>query len=140
MSFRQKGDPIKTLQYDQLVSILKLATMWEMADIRQRVISRLIDLSARDPIAQIRLGYTYNAEALVTEGLVSLIVRDIPLSDEEGTSFNLLAALRIFRLRELYLKRRIRGYCDLRSERAVVQLQIQTTFGETLSEHGLLAN
>ncbi|KAF8583081.1 hypothetical protein K439DRAFT_1634745 [Ramaria rubella] len=66
----------------QWTSILRLATMWEMAEIRA-VAMRLLG-QIHDPFMKVTLGRQYGHQPWIKEGFMMLCLRPEPLTVEEG--------------------------------------------------------
>ena len=87
--------------YEQWMSILKLASLWDMKEIRNRAIKRLSATIFPSPIAQIQAGRNYSYPPWVRVGFLTLVTRDAsPLSESEGTELGMRDALRCAATRE----------------------------------------
>ncbi|KAF8583085.1 hypothetical protein K439DRAFT_107581 [Ramaria rubella] len=65
------------------ISILRIATMWGMAEVRGRAIESLSKMSIRSPFTKITLGREYGHPKWVEEGFKMLSLRPEPLTPEE---------------------------------------------------------
>ncbi|RXW21149.1 hypothetical protein EST38_g4696 [Candolleomyces aberdarensis] len=84
-----------TLSKDQWISVLKLATMWDMAQFRELAIGKLSSLNLT-PIQNLQLGKTYKVASWIVEGYTALLQDTQTISlDDLGASLGWETAARI---------------------------------------------
>ncbi|KAK2463054.1 hypothetical protein APHAL10511_004709 [Amanita phalloides] len=83
---------------EEWTSILKLATKWEFASLRQRAINELDGLAS--PIDKVLLGQDYDIPELRLPGYVDLCRSNVPLSEEDGERLGLKDVIKIYRVRQ----------------------------------------
>ncbi|KAF8583063.1 hypothetical protein K439DRAFT_105623 [Ramaria rubella] len=66
-------------------SILHIATMWNMSNIRALAIDRLSSIAS--PLTKTTLGRRYEHAQWIRDGFLELCLRDEPLTEEEGAHF-----------------------------------------------------
>jgi hypothetical protein len=94
---------MRKMAKDELISVLKLSTMWKLTVLRHFAINQLtsIEMTAIDKIV---LAKTYNVADWLRCGCIELVTRQAKLSLEEAEVIGYLSALRIFQVREDSLK------------------------------------
>ncbi|KAF4620942.1 hypothetical protein D9613_001099 [Agrocybe pediades] len=70
------------IQMNQWESILKLSTLWRFLSLRKVAVDYLGRKA--DPFVKIHLGRKHNVKTLVEQGLLALVSRVDPISDEEA--------------------------------------------------------
>ena len=91
--------------YNEWISILKLAAMWEMTEIRMMAIQRLNTINRfPSPVAQIEYGRKYGYAPWIREGISALVTRELPLSESDGMELGIRDALRCAAAREKLLR------------------------------------
>ena len=107
--------------------MLKLASLYEMAEVKTFVIEKMTPLLTKFPSLQIDLAKTYNIRTWLAPGFSRLACRDEPLSEDDVKLVGLTDSLKICALRER--KRRCEKCAGTCGER-------MHTGGFTLEEFG----
>jgi len=89
-----------SLTKDELVSALKLATMWYFLEIRDFAITKLTSTVTMDDIEKIVLGKKYSVTVWLRSGITALARRRKHLTLEEAGKIGLEPTVKIFQLRE----------------------------------------
>jgi hypothetical protein len=90
------------LNQQEWMSVLKLCTLWEFADVRGRAIQELTKESIGS-IEKIECGKSYDVKEMLLEGYIELLKRDETISDEEGERLGWKTASKLHFLREQYI-------------------------------------
>lgn len=91
-------------------SILHLASLWEMRDIRSHAIAHLS--SCASPTAKVILGRAYDHPPWVRDGYLRLCLRNEPLSMNEAKELSLQEILGVAEAREKVRSDVISSSCD----------------------------
>jgi hypothetical protein len=78
------------LTQDEWVSVLKLATMWELADIRARAITKLAQRGRHDPIFWVALAYQFDVKEWLVPAVNALARRDVPFEETDFARLRVL--------------------------------------------------
>ncbi|KAJ7189550.1 hypothetical protein GGX14DRAFT_59485, partial [Mycena pura] len=90
-----------TLDADEWMSVLKLATKWHFLQVRDLAIRQLGEHAlSLSPVSRIVLGRQYDVSTWLRSGYIELARRKASITTEEATKIGLEVALEIFRLRE----------------------------------------
>jgi hypothetical protein len=99
------------LTQQEWISVLKLCTMWEFTDIRERAIQELskkeVDMGT---VEKIECGKNYEVKEWVLDGYVELLRRDETLTDQEAERLGWKTAAKLLLLREQYLSSTISSH------------------------------
>ncbi|KAF9478139.1 hypothetical protein BDN70DRAFT_860714 [Pholiota conissans] len=91
----------------ELLSILKLSTMWEFLDYRAEAIKQLRTMQHLfTPIEKIDIGRTYKISAFLKEGYSTIVTRQEQINDGEAICIGIFEALALFRIRETFRSQR----------------------------------
>ncbi|KAK0212349.1 hypothetical protein DFS33DRAFT_19484 [Desarmillaria ectypa] len=92
------------LSTDGWLSVVKLSSLWRLADTRNIAISRLTTLLWKiDPVDRVVLGRKYSVAQWLSSGFVDLVHRVELISQEEAEKIGLDTAHQIQRVREIFL-------------------------------------
>ncbi|KAI6040610.1 hypothetical protein EDC04DRAFT_2602387 [Pisolithus marmoratus] len=98
---QNKGQDLLTNQW---VSVLKLSTMWEFANLRAAAISWLdtsdASLCRPDPVERVALATQYDIKEWLLPSLLALARRPDPIGVEEGRRLGIETALKLASVRE----------------------------------------
>ncbi|KAF9478136.1 hypothetical protein BDN70DRAFT_933673 [Pholiota conissans] len=98
---------ISGLNKDELLSTLKLSTMWEFLDYRTEAIKQLRTMQHMlTPTEKIDIGRTYKISAFLKEGYSSIVTQQEQINDEEAISIGPLTAVALLRIRETFMRQR----------------------------------
>ena len=81
-------------------SVLKLASLYEMAEVKAFIIKKMTPLLTEFPSLQINLAKIYNIQTWLAPGLSRLACRAEPLSEDDVKLVGLTDSLKICALRE----------------------------------------
>ncbi|TFK26261.1 hypothetical protein FA15DRAFT_588668 [Coprinopsis marcescibilis] len=87
----------------QWLDVLKLTTRWHLNEIRKLAIHSLKELIT-DPFERIQLARIYHISAWLLAGFHSLITASEHISEKEADSIQLKTAIRLYIIRDKYLK------------------------------------
>ena len=88
--------------HQEWLSILRLASLWEMTEVRTQAIRRLDKLdSFPSPIAKLFCGKEFKYDPWVRAGIQTLVSRTEPLSEEEGNELGMKDTIRCAAAREM---------------------------------------
>ncbi|KAF8583062.1 hypothetical protein K439DRAFT_1617767 [Ramaria rubella] len=88
-----------TWKEEEWLSILQLATIWQMPNLRQLAIEQLSS-QIISPITKISLGREYKHSLWIRDGLLELCLRDDSLTEEEGSRLEWKEIIKIAMARE----------------------------------------
>ncbi|KAF9471679.1 hypothetical protein BDN70DRAFT_938774 [Pholiota conissans] len=91
---------ISGLSKDELISVLKLSTMWHFTEHRKAAIAQLSRILPS--VSKIELGIKYRIAAFWNFGIEYLITRLEQITDDEAVLMGPLIAVALFRLRETW--------------------------------------
>ncbi|KAK0241205.1 hypothetical protein EDD85DRAFT_392660 [Armillaria nabsnona] len=93
------------LSTDAWLSVIRLSSLWRLADTRNIAISRLTTLLWKiDPVDRVMLGRKYSVAQWLSSGFIDLVHRVEMVSEEEAEKIGLETALQIQRVRETFLR------------------------------------
>jgi len=84
---------------DEWISILKLATLWDMPRIRERAIRHMVPIMT-DPVRKIEIAREYDIDDWMLPALNQLVQRDQALTMEEGERLGMEYTLKLASIRE----------------------------------------
>ncbi|KAK7472353.1 hypothetical protein VKT23_000470 [Stygiomarasmius scandens] len=84
---------------DEWISILKLATLWDMPRIRERAIRHMAPIMT-DPVQKIEIAREYDIDDWMLPALNQLVQRDHALTMEEGERLGMEYTLKLASIRE----------------------------------------
>jgi len=116
------------LSREEWISVLKLSTLWELDDPRERALDELskVGLGAVDKVV---LGKSYRVGKWLLEGYIELVQRDTTISDADVAAIGTYTAIQLFRIREESSRK-----SNLRPES--VKRRVCETFNKELNETG----
>ena len=85
---------------DQWTSVLKLAALWDMADVKADAIQRMTPLLEKLPAIQVKLSCEHDVEEWLLPGLNRLAQGEGPLNTDDAASIGLDYAVKVMALRE----------------------------------------
>ncbi|RDB17451.1 hypothetical protein Hypma_001595 [Hypsizygus marmoreus] len=98
------------LTQDEWVSILKLATKWTMIDIRQMAIIHLPESETMPPVDRIVLAKSCSVVEWLQPAYTKLVQRPESMSVKEAENLGLDVAIKLCRVQEDCIRRRIYGF------------------------------
>lgn len=99
-SSRQFGDHNLEFSVEEWQSVLKLASLYEMTEVKALIIKKMTPLLTEFPSLQINLAKTYNIRTWLAPGLSRLACRAEPLNEDDVKLVGLTDSLTICALRE----------------------------------------
>jgi len=92
------------LTRQEWMSVLKLSTMWEFSDIRERAIQELLkEDMGMQTIEKIECARSFRVKEWLVEGYTELLKRAETITDEEGERLGWKTAAKLLLIREQYL-------------------------------------
>ncbi|KAF7968239.1 hypothetical protein HWV62_31571 [Athelia sp. TMB] len=86
---------------DEWLSILKLATMWEFDDIKERaIVESTKEMSQKTPLERIALAVKYNVPRWLLDAYTALVQQDNPLTRNEVDALGHETVYQLLQLRE----------------------------------------
>ncbi|THV06157.1 hypothetical protein K435DRAFT_743906 [Dendrothele bispora CBS 962.96] len=85
---------------EEWLSILKLATLWDMPKIRERAIMHMAPLLSQDPVQKIEIAREYDIDDWMLPALNQLVQRDQPLTVDEGERLGMEYTTKLASIRE----------------------------------------
>ncbi|KIK05754.1 hypothetical protein K443DRAFT_674820 [Laccaria amethystina LaAM-08-1] len=88
-----------SISFDEWVSILGLATMWEFSVFRKLAIKEMA-AKGMDPVSKVMLGQRYGIPDWFRSGCYSLVTRAVALTVGEAEKIGLVTAIRLYQIRD----------------------------------------
>ncbi|TFK74666.1 hypothetical protein BDN72DRAFT_671661 [Pluteus cervinus] len=125
---------VPKLEKDEWVSVLKLATMWEINSLRNLAIMELEDLTKKkDPAFRLMLSRRYKVHQWFIPAASELVRRAAPIDYGEAEEIGFDVALKLAAIRERFL--RVEGYNTRHLvPRGAIHYNYETTIQLDLSE------
>ncbi|EDR07775.1 uncharacterized protein LACBIDRAFT_327753 [Laccaria bicolor S238N-H82] len=87
------------ISFDEWVSILGLATMWEFSVLRKLAIKEMA-AKGMDPVSKVMLGQRYGISDWFRSGCLNLATRAMPITLDEAEKIGLVTAIRLYQIRD----------------------------------------
>ncbi|KAF8629311.1 hypothetical protein AX15_003515 [Amanita polypyramis BW_CC] len=94
------GGRVSNVSLEDWQSVLKLATLYEMAEVKALAIEHMTPLLEKSPSLQIRLAKAHNVQEWLASGFYKLVRRKTPLDEYDIQLLGLTDALKVMSIRE----------------------------------------
>ena len=115
MSRQFPADSNFSFTLEQWHSVLKLASLYEMAEVKTFVIEKMEPLLINLPTLQIHLAKTYNIQKWLAPALYRLTQHVNPLDEEDARLVGVSVSLKISALREKLRRSWVQGFVQAAS-------------------------